>query len=784
MNILNFEQRELKQIDDLAEEIMNYEKRIDLLSDEDLSKKSNLLKERVQKGESLDSILIEAFAVCREATFRVFKKKQYKVQITGGIALHQGRIVEMKTGEGKTLTELCPAYLNSLAGKGVHIITVNDYLAKRDKEEMEVLFNFLNISVGLVIEETENRVDEYKKDILYSTNSEIGFDYLRDNLVTVIEDKVQRKLNYAIIDEIDSIFIDEARTPLVISTKGEKPNNLYNRVYHSVETLKEGDYIIDEEANSVFLVDTGVHKMELLFNVKMLADENLSELNHIINQSLMARFIYKRDRDYLVKDKQVFLIDKNTGRVSEDRRLSNGLHQCIEAKENLEVKAESKTSGTITYQNLFGLYKKVSGMSGTVKLEEEEIREIYDLDVVKIPTNKEGRRIDCKDLIYRNKKRKFSAVVRDIIKTHKTGRPVLVGTLSLSDSEILSKELKIYDVEHNVLNAKNEEEESQIIENAGLKNAVTISTSMAGRGTDIKINDEVNKLGGLKVIGVERADSRRIDNQLIGRAGRQGNNGSSQFYVSMEDTILTKDDSRDLMRIYKYYSKSRLRRFVNHVQKVEQERAYESRRDSFKYNEMINIHREIIYKERDLILEKKSIGLTITQMILDVNTDIITEIFNKKYKEKNMSKIDMNNFYIEIINILSEKYDYSFREYCKLEELSRFNNIGEIIEFFTNKLVEYFNALISENIMDFESNVRQNLLIIVDGNWVKHIRNMEVLKQRVKNEAYNQKDPVQVYKKDSLDIYQDMILAIKFDFVEALFKVIIPALKINFVDAI
>ena len=783
MNILNFEEREIKKIENIADEIMSFEKRIDVLSDEDLAIKSDLLKLRIRKGENIDNILIEAFAVCREATFRVFNKKQYKVQIMGGIAIHQGRVVEMKTGEGKTLTELCPAYLNALTGKGVHIITVNDYLAKRDKEEMEVLFDFLNVSVGLVSEETVDRKEEYEKEVIYTTNAEIGFDYLKDNLVMNMEDKVQKSLNYAIIDEIDSIFIDEARTPLLISAPGEKPSNLYNRVIHSIKNLKEGDYIIDVETNSIFLVDTGVHKMELLFNVKMLADENLSELNHIISQALIAEFLYKKDKEYMVKDNKILLIDQNTGRVSEDRRLSDGLHQCLEAKEGVEVQAESKTIGTITYQNLFGLYEKVAGMSGTVKSEEEEFKEIYDLDVVKIDTNKPIKRIDNKDLIYRNRKKKFNAILEDIIQTHATGRPVLVGTLSVEDSEVLSYELKKINIEHSLLNAKNEKEESKIVERAGMENAVTIATSMAGRGTDIKISDEVNELGGLKVIGVERADSRRIDNQLVGRAGRQGNNGSSQFYVSMEDNIVSKDNYRDLIKIYRTYGKNRLRRFVNHVQKVEEEKAYSSRRDSFKYNEMISIHREIIYKDRDSILEKKNIGLTITQMILDINTDIITKEFDEKYKQKNMIKIDKENFYIDIINILSEKYNYSFREYYELGEMDGFNNIGQIIEFFTNKLIEYFNSLIAENIMDFESNVRQNLLIIIDQNWVKHLRNMEILRQRVKNEAYNQKDPVQVYKKDSLEIFEDTIISIKLDFIDALFKVIIPSLRMNIGDA-
>ena len=783
MNILNFEEREIKKIENIADEIMSFEKRIDVLSDEDLAIKSDLLKIRIRKGEKIDNILIEAFAVCREATYRVFNKKQYKVQIMGGIAIHQGRVVEMKTGEGKTLTELCPAYLNALTGKGVHIITVNDYLAKRDKEEMEVLFDFLNVSVGLVSEETVDRKEEYEKEVIYTTNAEIGFDYLKDNLVMNMEDKVQKSLNYAIIDEIDSIFIDEARTPLLISAPGEKPSNLYNRVIHSIKNLKEGDYIIDVETNSIFLVDTGVHKMELLFNVKMLADENLSELNHIISQALIAEFLYKKDKEYMVKDNKILLIDQNTGRVSEDRRLSDGLHQCLEAKEGVEVQAESKTIGTITYQNLFGLYEKVAGMSGTVKSEEEEFKEIYDLDVVKIDTNKPIKRIDNKDLIYRNRKKKFNAILEDIIQTHATGRPVLVGTLSVEDSEVLSYELKKINIEHSLLNAKNEKEESKIVERAGMENAVTIATSMAGRGTDIKISDEVNELGGLKVIGVERADSRRIDNQLVGRAGRQGNNGSSQFYVSMEDNIVSKDNYRDLIKIYRTYGKNRLRRFVNHVQKVEEEKAYSSRRDSFKYNEMISIHREIIYKDRDSILEKKNIGLTITQMILDINTDIITKEFDEKYKQKNMIKIDKENFYIDIINILSEKYNYSFREYYELGEMDGFNNIGQIIEFFTNKLIEYFNSLIAENIMDFESNVRQNLLIIIDQNWVKHLRNMEILRQRVKNEAYNQKDPVQVYKKDSLEIFEDTIISIKLDFIDALFKVIIPSLRMNIGDA-
>ncbi|MGL4760796.1 MAG: preprotein translocase subunit SecA [Sarcina sp.] len=777
MSMLSFEGRELKRIEALADEIINFENRIDILSDEDLANKSSLLKERVHKGESVENILVEAFAVCREITFRVFNKKQYKVQIMGGIAIHEGRVVEMKTGEGKTLTELCPAYLNALTGKGVHIITVNDYLAKRDKEEMEVLFKKLNISVGLVIEETKDRKEEYRKDIIYTTNAEVGFDYLRDNLVGEMEEKVQRGLNYAIIDEIDSIFIDEARTPLLISAKGTEPSNLYSRVVNSIRTLNEDDYIIDSETDSIYLVDRGVHKMELLFNVKMLADTNLSELNHIINQALRAVFLLKKDKDYMVRDGEILLIDQISGRVSSDRRLSNGLHQCLEAKEGVEIKPESKTIGTITYQNLFGMYKKVSGMSGTVKSEEEEFKEIYNLDVIKIPTNKEIQRVDNKDLIYKTKKKKFATIIYDIIKTHETGRPVLIGTLSVEDSEILSRALNNRNIKHNLLNAKNEEKESFIISKAGERNAITIATSMAGRGTDIKISNQVNDLGGLKVIGVERAESRRIDNQLIGRAGRQGNRGSSQFYVSMEDAILNKTNYKDLSKVYKKYGKNRLQRFVTHAQKVEQEKAYQSRRDNFKYNEMINIHRNILYRERDEILSKKNIGLTITQMLLDVNTNLITDIFNKHYDNKKLAKIDKAKFYDEVLDVLSRKYNYSFRDCCDIEQMNSFNNIAQVIEFLTNQLIEYFNTLVANDVIDFEQNVRRNLLIVIDENWVKHLRNMEILKQRVKNEAYNQKDPVQVYKKDSLDIYRDLLLSIKVDFIDALFAIIIPSMK-------
>lgn len=778
----NYDEREIKKLEKKADSIIALDKKMSMLSDKELSDMTNIFKKRLSNGETLDDLLVEAFAVCREASYRILGKKQYKVQLMGGIVIHQGRVAEMKTGEGKTLTELCPAYLNALKGKGVHVITVNDYLSERDKEEMEPLFNFLNLSVGLVIESTENRRAEYRKDITYSTNTEIGFDYLRDNIVYEVKDKVMRALNYVIIDEIDSILIDEARTPLIISTIGEESTDIYKYINSIISTLKKSDYEIDREDNTIVLNEDGIEKVEKMLNVKNIADVRLSEVNHIIAQSLRANFLMKKDKDYIIRDGEVVIIDEGTGRISEGRRFSDGLHQCLEAKENVEIHEEAKTMATITYQNLFKLYNKVSGMSGTVKTEEWEFKEIYNLDVVVIPTNKEVKRIDYKDLVYATKKAKFNAVIRDIISTNEVGRPVLVGTSSIENSEILSRMLHKRGIKHNLLNAKNKAEEAEIVARAGEYGAITIATNMAGRGTDIKITDAINNLGGLRVIGTERAESKRIDNQLIGRAGRQGNNGSSQFYISLEDELLANHCKKKFTKRDVKNSIDQIRKEVDKAQRVVGAKNFQTRKDTVKYNEVINNHRKMIYRERDLILFGQDIRGNITRMILELNSEIVKELA-EEYKIKNLNQLSSFNrkiFMGKLLEKLDLHYMYSFEEQYKEYKFNKLNTLDELVVFCTDELVEYFNKLIFLDIINFEEHIKKTMLTIIDENWVRYLNNMELLKQRVRSQVYMQKDPVQVYNKESLNIYNDLIKGIKYDFIEMVFRDIIPEIVMEY----
>lgn len=778
----NYDEREIKKLEKKADSIIALDKKMSMLSDKELSGMTNIFKKRLSNGETLDDLLVEAFAVCREASYRILGKKQYKVQLMGGIVIHQGRVAEMKTGEGKTLTELCPAYLNALRGKGVHVITVNDYLSERDKEEMEPLFNFLNLSVGLVIESTENRRGEYRKDITYSTNTEIGFDYLRDNIVYEVKDKVMRALNYVIIDEIDSILIDEARTPLIISTVGEESTDIYKYINSIISTLQKSDYEIDREDNTILLNEDGIEKVEKMLNVKNIADVRLSEVNHIIAQSLRANFLMKRDKDYIIRDGEVVIIDEGTGRISEGRRFSDGLHQCLEAKENVEINEEARTLATITYQNLFKLYNKVSGMSGTVKTEEWEFKEIYDLDVVVIPTNKEIKRIDYKDLVYPTKKAKFNAVIRDIISTNEVGRPVLVGTSSIENSEILSRMLNKRGIKHNLLNAKNKAEEAEIVARAGEYGAITIATNMAGRGTDIKITDAINNLGGLRVIGTERAESKRIDNQLIGRAGRQGNNGSSQFYISIEDDLLVNHSKKKFSKKDVKTSIAQIRKEVEKAQRVVGGKNFETRKETVKYNEVINNHRKMIYRERDLILFGQDIRVNITRMILELNSEIVKELA-EEYKIKNLNQLSSFNrkiFMGKLLEKLDLHYRYSFEEQYKEYKFNKLSTLDELVVFCTDELIEYFNKLIFLDIINFEEHIKRTMLSIIDENWVRYLNNMELLKQRVRSEVYMQKDPVQVYNKESLNMYNDLIKGIKYDFIEMVFKDIIPEIVMEY----
>ena len=540
----SYSEREVKKLQKLADKIEALDQTMQSLSDYELKAKTDEFKKRLKNGETLDDILPEAFAVCREAAWRVLGMKHYRVQLIGGMVLHQGRIAEMKTGEGKTLVATLPLYLNALTGEGVHLVTVNDYLATRDVEWMGKLYNFLGLSTGCIVHglTSEQRREAYSADITYGTNNEFGFDYLRDNMVIYKEEKVQRKLNFAVVDEVDSILIDEARTPLIISGAGEKSTKFYNVADNFVkQLLAEADYTIDEKANSVMLTDAGVEKAERAFGIDNYADADHLELQHYITQALKANYGMKIDKDYMVKDGQVIIVDEFTGRLMEGRRYSDGLHQAIEAKEGVKIERESKTLATITFQNYFRMYNKLSGMTGTALTEENEFREIYALDVIVVPTNRPIARVDKSDLIYKNTKGKYNAIIEEIIESNKKGQPVLVGTVSIEKSEYLSSLLKKRGVKHKVLNAKYHEQEAEIISHAGELGSVTIATNMAGRGTDIKLGEGVKEVGGLKIIGTERHESRRIDNQLRGRSGRQGDSGESVFYISLED---------DLMRIF------------------------------------------------------------------------------------------------------------------------------------------------------------------------------------------------------------------------------------------
>lgn len=780
----SYDEREVKKLAKKADSIIALDEEMSKLSDCELSQMTNSFKNRLKLGETLDDLLIEAFAVCREASYRVLGKKQYKVQLMGGIVIHQGRVAEMKTGEGKTLTELCPAYLNALKGKGVHVITVNDYLAERDKEEMEPLFNFLDLEVGLVIESTENRRVEYRKDIIYSTNTELGFDYLRDNIVYEVDQKVMRSLNYVIIDEIDSILVDEARTPLIISTVGEEPTKIYEYVNTVVSKLKETDYEIDKDDDTILLNDNGIDKIEEMLDIENIADVRLSEANHIIAQSLRANFLMKKDKDYIINNGEIVIIDEGTGRIAEGRRFSDGLHQCLEAKEGVTINEEAKTLATITYQNFFKLYNKVSGMSGTVKTEELEFKEIYDLDVVVIPTNKEIKRIDYSDLIFPTKKMKFKAVIRDIISTNEVGRPVLVGTSSIENSEILSRMLAKRGIKHNLLNAKNKAEEADIVARAGEYKAITIATNMAGRGTDIKISQAINDLGGLRVIGTERSESRRIDNQLIGRAGRQGNNGSSQFYISLEDELLVDHCKKKFNKKNVKNLMPQIRKEIDKAQRIVGAKNFETRKETVKYNEIINNHRKVIYRERDLILFGQDIRVNITRMILELNSEIVKELADE-YNIKNLNQLSGFNrkvFMGKLIEQLDNYYKYSFENEYKEYKFNKFSNLDELVVFCTDELIDYFNKLIVLDIIDFEEHVKKTILGIIDENWVRYLNNMELLKQRVRSQVYMQRDPVQAYNKESLNLYNELVKGIKYDFLEVIFKTIIPEIVIEYTE--
>ncbi|MBL4932658.1 preprotein translocase subunit SecA [Clostridium paridis] len=770
----SYSDREVKRIKPIVDKIDALGPELEALSNEELRAKTDEFKKRVQEdGESLDHILPEAFAVVREAAWRTIGLKHYREQLIGGIVLHQGRISEMKTGEGKTLVATLPAYLNALTGKGVHIVTVNDYLAKRDRDWMSNVYEFLGLTTGVIVHELNNdqRREAYNSDITYGTNNEFGFDYLRDNMVIYKEERVQRKLNFAIVDEVDSILIDEARTPLIISGAGEKSTEFYKIADFFVKKLKfEEHYTIDEKANAAMLTEEGVKMAEGAFQVQNYADAENMELQHYITQALKANYVMKRDKDYMVKDGEVIIVDEFTGRLMEGRRYSDGLHQAIEAKEGVKVERESKTLATITFQNYFRIYEKLSGMTGTALTEEIEFREIYGLDVIVIPTHMPIARMDHPDLVYKSELGKFMAVVEEIAETYETGQPVLVGTVSIERSELLSSLLKKRGIPHQVLNAKYHEQEAEIITHAGERGMVTIATNMAGRGTDIKLGEGVTELGGLKIIGTERHESRRIDNQLRGRSGRQGDPGSSRFYISLED---------DLMRIFgseriapmvdklglkedeaiesKMVSKS-----IENAQKKVEGNNFDIRKTLLGYDDVMNMQREIIYKQRAEVLEGENVKTEVMDMTRElIHASVDAHLVNAE------DDIDtqVKNLLVYLEDICIPHGTFTVDELAKLsnEEIKE-ALLSKANEIYAGKELEFGE----EQMREVE---RIILLRAVDTKWMDHIDSMDHLKQGIGLRAYKQQDPTQAYQFEGSNMFDEMIENIKLETVRMLFHV-------------
>ena len=759
MNILrrlfDHEYKELKRFGALADSIEALSSEYSELSDEKLKAKTNEFKERLVNGETLDDILVEAFATIREAAKRVIGEYPFRVQLLGGIAIHYGNIAEMKTGEGKTLTTILPAYLNALTGKGVHVITVNEYLTTRNAEWMGKIFEFLGISVGVNLREltpSEKR-KEYEKDILYTTNNELGFDYLRDNMVVKKENRVQRELNFAILDEVDSILIDEARTPLIISGGKMESKNLYVSADTFVKTLKKDtDYTVDEKTKSVSLTEDGSDKACKFFKIDNLYDISNSALVHHIDQSLKANYGMQNDVDYVVQDGEVIIVDQFTGRLMKGRAFSEGLHQAIEAKEGVKINDETKTLATITFQNLFRMYNKLSGMTGTAKTEEEEFRNIYNMYVIEIPTNKDVIREDLPDLVFATKKAKFNAIVREIKERHSTGQPILVGTIAIETSELVSKMLTKENIKHEVLNAKNHAREAEIIAKAGEIGSVTIATNMAGRGTDIKLGEGVKELGGLCVIGTERHESRRIDNQLRGRAGRQGDPGVSQFFVSLEDELMVRfgtDRIKTLMQTAGFDDQAiRSKIFTGSIESAQKRvegNNFDIRKQLLQYDNVMNEQREIIYKRRNEILDSDSIH----ERVLDSFKDYISSIVNKYLMSEEENKYETLKDYVNKNLLKMKKIKLSDIDGKMPEEVSQ-----EIFEVLSEDYEKKINELPWELVSEFEKAIS---LRVIDTNWMNHINNMEHLRDGVGLRGYANEDPLQAYIKEGYQIFDNMM---------------------------
>ena len=785
--------RELKRIMPLVDQIEALRPTMQAMTDEELKDQTRKFKERLAEGETLDDLLPEAFATVREAAKRVLNMEHYRVQLIGGIILHQGRIAEMRTGEGKTLVSTCPAYLNALEGKGVHIVTVNDYLAKRDAEWMGKVHEFLGLKVGVILNSMKNdeRREQYACDITYVTNNEDGFDYLRDNMVIYKEQLVQRELHYAIIDEVDSVLIDEARTPLIISGQSGKSTKLYEvcdilarqlergeasgemtkmTAIMGEEIVETGDFIVNEKDKVVNLTEEGVKKVEKFFHIENLADPENLEIQHNVILALRAHNLMFRDQDYVVKDDQVLIVDEFTGRIMPGRRYSDGLHQAIEAKEHVKVRRESKTLATITFQNFFNKYKKKSGMTGTALTEEKEFRDIYGMDVVEIPTNRPVQRIDLDDAVYMTKKEKFRAVVEEIKKAHAKNQPVLVGTITIETSELLSNMLRREGIAHQVLNAKFHELEAEIVAQAGVAGAVTIATNMAGRGTDIKLDDEARAAGGLKIIGTERHESRRIDNQLRGRAGRQGDPGESRFYISLEDDLMRLFGSEKLMSVFsslgvaenEQIEHKMLSSAIEKAQRKIESNNYGIRKNLLEYDQVNNEQREIIYKERRRVLDGDNMRDAICKMITDTVENTVDMCISDEVDSDEWDLVELNTILQPIIPVKTiTKEDVKGVRKNQLKQ----NLKEEAIKLYEVKEAEFPEP---EQIRELE---RVVLLEVIDRKWMDHIDDMEQLRQGIGLQAYGQRDPKVEYKMSAFEMFDEMIAGIQQDTVRLLYHV-------------
>ena len=783
--------RELKYIYPIVDKIEKLRPTMQAMSDEELKDQTRKFKERLAQGETLDDILPEAFATVREAAKRVLKMEHYPVQLIGGIVLHQGRIAEMKTGEGKTLVSTCPAYLNALAGKGVQIVTVNDYLAKRDAEWMGQVHEFLGLKVGVVLNSmtSEERKAAYQCDITYVTNNELGFDYLRDNMAIYKEQMVLRDLDYCIIDEVDSVLIDEARTPLIISGQSGKSTKLYEvcdvlakqlvrgeesgefnklNAIMGEEITETGDFIVNEKEKVVNLTEQGVKKVEAFFHIDNLADAENLEIQHNIILALRAHNLMFRDKDYVVKDDEVLIVDEFTGRIMPGRRYSDGLHQAIEAKEHVNVKRESRTLATITFQNFFNKYAKKGGMTGTAQTEEKEFRNIYGMDVIVIPTNRPVIRKDLNDAVYKTKKEKFHAVVEEIVKAHEKGQPVLVGTITIETSEMLSQMLKKRGVPHKVLNAKYHELEAEIVAQAGIHGAVTIATNMAGRGTDIKLDDESKALGGLKIIGTERHESRRIDNQLRGRAGRQGDPGESRFYISLEDDLMRLFGSDKLMSMFnalgvpenEQIEHKMLSSAIEKAQQKIETNNYGIRENLLKYDEVNNEQREVVYAERRQVLDGENMRELIMKMLNDIVEGAVDMSISDEQTPENWGFKELNDLLLPIIPLKPIELTDEISKMSKDEFKHMLKELAT--KFYESKEAEFPDA---EQVREIE---RVVLLKVIDNKWMSHIDDMDQLREGIGLQAYGNRDPLVEYKMNAYEMFDDMTAAIREDTIRIL----------------